>query len=275
MLTVARAALYGVVPAEVVFAVLLVAGVPLPRLVVVAGEALVTAVIVLEVIAACRLVWERRRDGAGWRDALRSVDRLVPERVRRIMAFDMKGLVSVVLLVVRRRHGVPPGAVSLPYAGGQLTLQLAFLFAMVVEAAVAEMLLRGVGADEGVRSLVLVVDLYSILVVVAIIAACVTRPHVLSDDELRVRYGAFFDLRVPRDLLSSVRLARNFNESGMVRVVDERLSVAVASQTNVVIELSEPIVAVRPLGKRVTVRTVRFFTDDPAALVDALTRPQS
>ncbi|MFI0405383.1 hypothetical protein [Actinomadura sp. 3N508] len=275
MLTVARAALYAVVPAEVIFAVLLVAGVPLPRLVVVTGEALVTAVIALEAIAAGRLVWERRRDGAGWGDALRSVNRLVPERVRRIMAFDMKGLVSVVLLVVRRRHGVPPGAVGLPYAGGQLTLQLAFLFAMVVEAAVAEMLLRGVGAAEGVRSLVLVVDLYSILVVVAIIAACVTRPHVLSDDELRVRYGAFFDLRVPRDLLSSVRVARNFNESGMVRVEDERLSVAVASQTNVVVELSEPIVAVRPLGKRVTVRTVRFFTDDPTALVNALTETQN
>ncbi|TDD39779.1 hypothetical protein E1287_02985 [Actinomadura sp. KC06] len=270
MLSVARVALYGVVPAEVVLAVLLVAGVPLPRVAVLAGEVVVAAVIVLEVAAACLLVRERRRDGAGWWAALRSVDRLVPERVRRIMAFDLKGLVSVALLVVRRRHGVPPSAVGLPYSGGQLSFQLAFLFAMVVEAVVAEVLLRGIGADEGLRSVVLVVDLYSILVVVAIIAACVTRPHVLSDDELRVRYGAFFDLRVPRGLISSVRLARNFNESGMVKVKDERLSVAVSAQTNVVVELSEPIEVVRPLGGRATVRTVRFFADDPAPLVDVL-----
>ncbi|MFI0484194.1 hypothetical protein [Actinomadura sp. 9N215] len=275
MLRIARAALYGVAPAELMLVVLLVAGVPLPRSVVLAAEAVVAAVIVLEVAAAGLLVRERRRDGAGWWAAFRSVDRLVPERVRRLMAFDFKGLVSVGLLLVRRRHGVPPGATGLPYAGGQLTFQLAFLFAMVVEAAVAELLLRGIGAAEGLRTVVLVVDLYSILVVVAIVAACVTRPHVVSDEELRVRYGAFFDLRVPRGLISSVRLARNFNESGMVKVKDDRLSVAVSAQTNVVVELSEPIVAVRPLGGRATVRTIRFFADDPAALIKALPEPRT
>lgn len=186
------------------------------------------------------------------------------------MAFDLKGLVSVGLLLVRRRHGVPPGAVGLPYAGGQLTFQLAFLFAMIVEAVVVELLLRGVGADEGLRSVILVADLYSILVVVAIIAACVTRPHVLSEEELRVRYGAFFDLRVPRGQISSVRVSRNFNESGLVKVQGEKLSVAVSAQTNVIVELTEPIVAVRPMGGRATVRTIRFFADDPGALTGVL-----
>lgn len=151
---------------------------PLPRFMVLGGEAVAAAVIVLEAVAAFGLVWERRRGGAGWWAALRSVDRLVPARVRRIMAFDLKGLVSVGLLLVRRRHGVPPGAGGLAYAGGQLTFQLAFLFVMVLEAAVAK-------------------------------------------------------------LFSSVRVARNFNESGRVKVEGERLSVAISAQTNVVVELSE------------------------------------
>jgi hypothetical protein len=102
---------------------------------------------------------------------------------------------------------------------------------------------------------------------VAVIAACITRPQVLSDDELRIRYGAFFDLRVPRDRIALMRVARNFNESGMVRIEDGRLSVAVASQTNVVVELDEPVTVVRPLGERGEVRTVRFFADDPGLLM--------
>ncbi|MFI0370383.1 hypothetical protein ACH35V_21140 [Actinomadura sp. 1N219] len=181
MLTVVRAVLGGVVPAEVVIVVLLVSGVPLPRLVMLGGEVLVAG-------GSC---W-RSSPLAGWWGAAAGRCRVVgrlSERVRRIMAFDLKGLVGVALLVVGRRHGVPPGAVSVSYSGGQLTFQLAFLFAMVVETAVAELLLRGTGASAGLRSVVLVVDVYSILVVVAIIAASVTRPHVVSDDELRVRYG--------------------------------------------------------------------------------------
>lgn len=266
MLRAARAALYAMVPAEIVLVVLAASGVSLPRPLLVAGESVVAAVLLFEFVVACGLVIGARRDGAGWRAAFRSVERLVPERVRRIMAFDLKGLVSLAMLVARRRHGVPAGALGVPYAGGQLSLQMAFLSAMVVEAAVAELLLRGIDAPEGLRAVILVVDLYSILVVVAIIAACVTRPHVLSDDELRVRYGAFFDLRVPRDRISSMRIARNYNESGMVRVEDARLSVAVASQTNVVVELKEPVTVVRPLGRRAEVTTICFFADDPKAL---------
>lgn len=201
------------------------------------------------------------------RAAFRWVGRLVPGPVRRVVGFDLKGLVSLALFVVRRRHGVPPGAVPVSYAGGQLTVQLAFLFVMALEAVGAELLLRGLDAPSGLHAVILMVDLYSVLIVLAVIAACVTRPHVVSDDELRIRYGAFFDLRIPRERIASVRLARNFNESGMVRVEDERLAVAVSSQTNVVVELDEPITAVRPLGRRAEVRTIRFFADDPKAVL--------
>lgn len=262
------------VPAELVLVVLLVSGVSLPRPVVVAGEVVVAAVLLLEVVAACRVVWRERRGGAGWRAAFRGVGDLVPEPVRRIMGFDLQGLVSLVLLVVRRRQGVPQGAVALSYSGGQLTVQLAFLFVMCLEAVGAELLLRGIGAPSGLHAVILMVDLYSVLIVLAVIAACVTRPHVLSEDELRIRYGAFFDLRIPRGRISSVRVARNFDEKGMVRVEGECLAVSVASQTNVVVELDEPITAVRPLGRRVSVRTVRFFADEPKAVLAVGAAPE-
>ncbi|WP_125611716.1 hypothetical protein [Actinomadura sp. WAC 06369] len=264
MLRAARGVLFAMVPLELVLLVLVVSGVALPHGVTVAGEAVVLAALVLEGTVAFRLYRGARRDGAGRAAAARHAYRtIVPEQVRRIMAFDKDGLVSLVMFAARRRHGVPAGAVGVSYAKGQTAIQLAFLTAMVIELVGVELLLRAVDAPEALRLVVLVVDLYSILIVLAVIAACVTRPHVVTDGEVRVRYGAFFDLRIPREKIVSVRTVRNYNEAGLVRVSEGRLAVAVASQTNVLVELAEPIVAVRPLGKRVEVRSVRFYADDP------------
>ncbi|WP_329086189.1 hypothetical protein [Streptosporangium sp. NBC_01469] len=42
------------------------------------------------------------------------------------------------------------------------------------------------------------------------------------------------------------------------------------SQTNVVVELTEPVIVVRPLGRRAEATTIRFFTDTPDAVLNAL-----
>ncbi|NUR87974.1 MAG: hypothetical protein HOY71_28140, partial [Nonomuraea sp.] len=271
MLRVARAALFATVPAELVFAVLLVSGVSLPLAVVAVAETAVVAVFVLEAVTAFLLFRAARRGGADRRKASRATyEQLVPRQVRRIMGFDLKGMVSLALWVTRRRHGVPGGATAVSYSGAQTLTMLIFLGAMVVELVAAEVLLRAFGAPAGLRAVVLVADGYTVLIVLAVIAACVTRPHVVADDEVRIRYGAFFDLRVPCDRIAAVRQARNLNESGSVKVDGDRLAVAVSSQTNLVLELTEPITAIRPLGRHAEVRTIRLFADDPAAALAAL-----
>jgi hypothetical protein len=194
----------------------------------------------------------------------------IARTARRIAGFDGRGMVSIALWVARRRHGVPPGATAVAYSKEQTPLLLLMLFAMIVETVAVEALLRVIGAPAGVRAVVLVIDLYGVAIGLAVLAACVTRPHVVTAGELRVRYGAFFDLRVPRELISSVRLSRDYNASGMISVTNGRLAVAVSSQTNVVVELTEPVTAVRPLGRRAEVTAVRFFADDPGAVVTAL-----
>ncbi|MFG2005842.1 hypothetical protein ACGFNU_42505 [Spirillospora sp. NPDC048911] len=272
MLRAARAVLYAVVPAEAVLAVLFVSGVPLPHPVIVAAEAIVTAVLVLEGVVAARLYRAARRTGAGRLAALRAiVAGLVPAKVRRFMGFDTKGAVSLVLWLGRRRHGVPPGATAVSYSGAQTATMMLFLFAMVVELVGAEIVLRAFGAPAVVRNVVLVIDAYSILAVLAVVAACITRPHVITADEVRVRYGAFFDLRVPRRQIAAVRRVRNYNEERLITVKDDRLGIAVAAQTNLVLELTEPITAVRPLGRHAEVRTIRIYADTPAIALAALT----
>ncbi|WP_436761787.1 hypothetical protein [Streptosporangium sp. V21-05] len=271
MLWAARAVLFAVIPVEMLLVVLLVSGVPLPGPVIVAAELVVASALVLEAVTAYRLFGAERRGGAGRRAALVATYRLLmPVQVRRLVGFEMKGLASVALWVARRRDGVPPGAVAAPYAREQASILLVFLFVMVVETVGIELLLRALGVPYGVRVAVLVADVYGILYVVMLGAASVTRPHVVTPGELRVRSGVYFDLRVPRELISSVRLSRNYDESGMITVAGSRLSVVVSSQTNVVVELTEPVTVVRPLGGRAEATTIRFFTDTPDVVLTAM-----
>ncbi|GAA2727676.1 hypothetical protein [Actinocorallia aurantiaca] len=269
-LRLARTVLYAVVPAEVLVVVLLVSGVSLPPQLIAVVEVLVLLALAVEFAAAVPLYRAARRAGAGRRTAARAVyEGLVPVQVRRLVGFDLKGMRSLALWAARRRD-VPSGAVPVGYSAEQTTTMLMFLFAMLVELVGVEFLLQALDWPPPLRALVFVVDLYSVLIVLAVIAACVTRPHLVSSGELRLRYGVFFDLSVPRELISSVRTARNYDEKRLVTLEDGLMALAVGSQTNVIVELSAPVTVTRPLGRRGRAATLRFLADDPAAAVRAL-----
>lgn len=271
MLRIARSALLFVVPAEVVLVVLLGSGVGLPWPVVATAEAAALAVLLLEVVVLWRHYRALRHGGVGRGPALRGAyEQVVPEQVRRIMGFEAKGMASLALWVTRRRHGVPADAVVVSYHREVTVLMWGFLAACVIELVGVEILLRSLDAPVGLRAVLLAVDAYGILVAFAVIAGYVTRPHVITADELRIRHGAFFDLRIQRRLVTAVRHKRNYNEAGLLTVDDGRMALAVNNQTNLAVELSETVVATRPLGRREHVRVVRFFADDPSAAFQAL-----
>ncbi|MGP3914457.1 hypothetical protein [Nonomuraea sp. 10N515B] len=188
----------------------------------------------------------------------------------RVLGFELKGLASIGLWIVRRRHGVPAGASVVSYAKEQTFTLWLMLFAMAVETVVIDLLLVATGVPEWIRFTVLIADVYGLLFGVMLAAGCVTRPHVVTADELRIRYAAYFDVRVPRDLIASVRSSRNDNEGSMVSVKNGHLRVAVGSRTNVTIELTEPVAFVRPLGRRAKATTISFFADQPEPVVAAL-----
>ncbi|MEO3875660.1 hypothetical protein ABGB18_43340 [Nonomuraea sp. B12E4] len=188
----------------------------------------------------------------------------------RILEFEAKGLAAVGLWLARRRHGVPDGATAVTYAKEQSFTMSLMMFAMLVETVVVDLLLVAMDVPAGVRFAVLALDVYGLLFGVALAAACATRPHVVTADELRIRYGAYFDLRVPRHRIASVHTSRSYHESAMVSVTDGRLTVAVASTANVTIQLTEPITFERPLGALAEAHTIRFFADRPEILLNEL-----
>ncbi|MFI7353684.1 hypothetical protein ACIBTP_07020 [Streptomyces avidinii] len=267
----ARIAVTAVVPAELALVVCLAAGVRLPGWALAATEVLLVGVLLLEARVLHGLYAAERARGAGRRAAGRTAVRaVVPVQVRRLVLHELRATASLGRWALRGRHGVRPGDLTAAYTGPQTAMMYGLLFVSVVETVALAVLIPW----PAVHRVVLVLDVYGIVLVLALHAACVTRPHVVRPDgSLRIRYGALFDLAVPADAVASVRVDRRYPEGRLVALSEDGvLDLVVGSQTSVTVELNRPLPFTRPLGATGEARTVRFHADDPRALVAALRR---
>ncbi|MFD3660619.1 hypothetical protein ACFWVF_08450 [Streptomyces sp. NPDC058659] len=261
IIRILRLVAYTALPAELVLAVCLVGGVRIPGAVLAVAELLVVVLLVTEGLVYLRL----RRRGLSAREA---VAELVPEAVLRLVGHELRLMTSLVRWVARRPHGVGGADGVFPHARDQAALFYGFAFVCLVETVGMSYLL----ADwPVVHAVVLVLDVYTVLFVLGLHAASVTRPHVLSGDVLRLRQAAHVDVPVPLGLIASVRRESLFSHEK----TDGELNLAVGAQTSVTIELTEPVDAPRLLGAPRPVRIVRVHADDPKALTDALTRART
>ncbi|MEU6411263.1 hypothetical protein [Microbispora sp. NPDC046933] len=165
---------------------------------------------------------------------------------------------------------------AVSYSREQTPTMAALLFVLVLETVGADLLLRRFGLPDLPRLVILVLDAASALGVLGVMVSCARRPHTVSPDGLRLRYGRLFSLDVPAELIASARIDRRYDERKLVRLSDGELALAVSSQTNMVAELREPIEVPRPrrpwraVHTAAAVRRVRFFADDPAAALRAV-----
>jgi hypothetical protein len=256
LLRVLRAVAYAVLPAEVLLAVCLVSGVTVPLPVLAAAEAAVVLLLGAEVYAYVTL----RRRGRARREA---VAELVPVPVLRLVGHELRLMRSLFLWAGRRRDGVGPGDRAFGHARDQAALMYGFTFVCVVETVAVSYLLMDWPV---VHAVMLVLDVYTVLFVLGLQAASVTRPHVLSADTLRLRQAGHVDLRIPLDRIAGVRHELRFTHEEQDGVLDLK----VAAQTSVTLELSEPATHVGLLGRERPVRTVRVHADDARAFAKAL-----
>ncbi|WP_017239015.1 hypothetical protein [Streptomyces sp. SS] len=256
-----RLVAYVALPAEVVLAVLLVGGVRIPGAVWAVAEVLAVVLLLAEALAYRGL----RRRGLSRRAA---VAELVPEPVLRLAGHELRLMAGLGRWVARRPHGVRGADGVFPHARDQAALMYGFAFVCLVETVGMSYLL----ADWPlVHAVVLVLDVYTVLFVLGLHAASVTRPHTLTGDVLRVRQAAHVDVRVPVGRIAAVRHESLFTHEKAEGV----LNLAVGSQTSVTIELTEPVDAPRLLGAPRPVHLIRLHADDPRALVRALTRART
>ncbi|MFS8201650.1 hypothetical protein ACLVWQ_23510 [Streptomyces sp. CWNU-52B] len=181
--------------------------------------------------------------------------------LRRILAHEVRLLVSIGRWAARR-PGTREGR-AFGYARGQGAVMLGFGFVCALESACMAVLLRN---HPAVHRVVLALDVYTLLLVVGMHAASVTRPHVLDDTALRIRRAAHVDLRVPLSAIASVRrelVTTHERAAG-------RLDLAVGSQTTVTLELSTPVRHFTFLGRPQDVRLIRFHADESDVLARAV-----
>jgi hypothetical protein len=250
LLSALRGVAYAVLPAELLLAMCLVGGVRIPAVVLAVAEVAVVLLLAAEVFAYLRL----RRGGLTGREAL---------AVLRLVGHELRLMYSLVLRVARRRDGVGPDDRAFGHARDQAALMYGFTFVCAVETVVMAVLFRNWPA---VHAVLLVVDVYTVLFMLGLQAASVTRPHVLSADTLRLRQAGHVDLRIPLERIASVRYELLFTHEQQ----DEVLDLKIAGQTSVTLELSEPVTYTGLLGLERPVRTVRVHADDARAFAKAL-----
>ncbi|WP_406508863.1 hypothetical protein [Streptomyces sp. NBC_00212] len=191
----------------------------------------------------------------------------LPGSVRRLAAHEARVLRSFVLWIVRRRHQVGPGDRAFGYASPQAATVYGLAFVCVVETIAVSFMVRDWPA---VHAVLLFLDVYTVVQVLGIQVAAVTRPHVLTPDALRMRAGARVDLVIPLSQIACIRRELKFQGAGGT-VPDDVLELSVGSQTSLTVELTEPITHVQLLGRRREVTVVRFHADESGELAKALT----
>lgn len=184
-----------------------------------------------------------------------------------VVRHELRLLASLALWVARRTHGTAGGQ-AFGYARGQGAVMAGFAFVCLVETLTMSVLLRGLPV---LHRVMLVLDVYTVVFVVALHAASVVRPHVLDAAGLRVRRAVHVDLRIPLERIAAVRRE--------LRTVHERsegeLDLPVGSQTTVTLELTAPVAHHTFFGRRREVRVVRFHADDAGRVVRAITRART
>ncbi|MFI1361875.1 hypothetical protein [Streptomyces griseochromogenes] len=187
--------------------------------------------------------------------------------LRSLVRHEARLFASLALWLTRRTHGADGGR-AFGYARGQGATTAGLVVVCVVETFGMAVLLREWPTAHRV---VLALDIYTVVFVLGLHAATAVRPHVLTPDALRVRYGVHVDLRIPLTALSAVRRETRITH----RHADGELDLAVSSQTSVTLELSAPVAHVPLFGLPREVSVVRLHADDAKAFVGALTRART
>ncbi|MFF8911704.1 hypothetical protein [Streptomyces olivaceoviridis] len=174
-------------------------------------------------------------------------------------------MASLGLWVARRTNGVGDADITVGYARAQAPTAYGLVFVFVIETVGVSFML----AEYPVAHLImLLLDLYTVFLVLGLHAAAVTRPHVVGPAGLRVRRGARLDLLIPLDRITSARYDLRFPDAN--KPEDGVLELAIASQTSITIELAQPVTAVSLLGRRSEVHTVRCHADEPRLAIAAI-----
>ncbi|SEH12285.1 hypothetical protein [Thermoleophilum album] len=208
------------------------------------------------------------------------LDIALPEPLRRAARLEICVLGAPLLLAYERlrgRRGGVDGATEFPVGGGfELVVAGALVPAVVAETLALHLALGGglaVVAWAGTAA-----GAYALLWLAGVAASIQRHPHRLYDDQLLLRVGCLYRLRIPLAAIGAVRVDRRTRIlAPYLRLVgDGCAELAVGGRTDLVLELAAPVALERPFGRPVAVRRVAVAVSDPermrAAVAEAVER---
>ena len=174
---------------------------------------------------------------------------------------------------IARRPDVPAHATAIGYAQLVGPMLWLWIFGSATEVVVVEVVLRAVDArwSEAVRLPLLVVGVWGVLWMLGLMAAYRVRPHLLTQDRLRIRNSARTWVDVPLDAVASTHTTEH-ELPGVIRAVhhkDGLLLVGVSSRTNLELALTGPTVLRTSKGE-MTADRVGLWVDEPRLVAGQL-----
>lgn len=221
------------------------------------------------VVRRVRRIAHASRAGAGAGDTLQAIREatrqvLGPSRLADALAYEF-ALLRYAFVSWRAAPETRPDAVAFTYhrRSGYPALVGALILVICAEGAGVHVMLRGLSPT--LAWTLTALSAYSILWLVGDARAASLRPILLSSDELLLRLGLRWTVRVPREAVTAVGDAPLGSSQ---RNVD--LCLALPGRPWFLVELAAPVEAVGLYGRRKLVRRIGVSSDDPARLREAL-----
>lgn len=191
--------------------------------------------------------------------------------LRKAAAYEVVMWRSLYRWVLRRPLPREAGTEDFGYSGAVTPILTVFIVLSVIEIPVLDLILRHVLPWDGVRLAALAVGVYGVLWMIGLMASLRVHPHTVGPAGLRLRNGGTLEVTVPWDAVAAVRKRhRSLPSSRAVQVEqvgDATILHLGGNQTSVDVVLRRPVRFDVPRGPEEPVAEVRFYADDPDALV--------
>jgi hypothetical protein len=187
---------------------------------------------------------------------------------RRATMMELRGYQSIYRFVFRRPK-VPAGGVGFSYHKPVLPILIVFVVVSALEMLVVDLIVRRWAY---IRVPLLILSIWGIIYMLGLLFGMLVRPHAITADGIRVRYGSEIDLPIAWDDVHSVTRRKRVNSDKQPKVTrddngEASLHMRIQNETNLEIRLNRPVSLRLPHGIE-TVSMVNLYADDPQAFMD-------
>jgi hypothetical protein len=187
---------------------------------------------------------------------------------RRATMMELRGYQSIYRFVFRRPK-VPAGGVGFSYHKPVLPILIVFVVVSALEMLVVDLIVRRWAY---IRVPLLILGIWGIIYMLGLLFGMLVRPHAITADGIRVRYGSEIDLPIAWEDIHSVTRRKRVNNDKQPKVTrddngEASLHMRIQNETNLEIRLNRPIPLRLPHGIE-NVSIVNLHVDDPKAFAD-------